>query len=200
MQARAEGTSSSPQSAMRLLPPIELIGYLQERFARQMETRNWNEGVEAHLEGGRADVVIERIEALIQPQGIGRVDGARVEGQERAVRPNEAARSRSRRYPHVRGSGNDRRDGHDSQTHPLQVKFDGFTYRRLGFPSRFAGRDATRKVRHVRRPVPISLFKNNRVLFHSLARPACFQTLFSVFGCTSSLGCPLTVTIPDLLG
>jgi len=41
--------------------------YLQERFALQMNQPNWRDGVEAHVSDSRAEDVIERVAAFVNP-------------------------------------------------------------------------------------------------------------------------------------
>lgn len=82
------------------------------------------------------------------------------------------------------------------QAHTFQMERDRLADQLLGFFSRLARCDTARKVRYIGRPVSLSFLKNHCVLGHSCSSPACFQMLYKVFGCTSSLGWPLTVTMP----
>src|SRR5882762_5380449 len=94
-----------------------------------------------------------------------------------------------------------RRDGFPTFDHALNMKLNGFTDLFFDFLSRFPRSDASRKVRNVGRPIPFAPLIKNGILFHgSSSNPACFRTLFKVFGCTSSDSCPETVTVPGLIG
>ena len=57
---------------------------------------------------------------------------------------------------------------------------------------------AAGKIRHIGAPAFRTLFKHHSVFFHVHSlRPACSQMRFKVFGGTSSLGWPATVTLPN---
>jgi len=84
----------------------------------------------------------------------------------------------------------------------LKVKFDGFLnklqYLLLGFPNC----DASWEIRGVCPIAAWTLLDNNHISHDetSYFRPACFRTLLSVPGGTSTLGFPETVTVPELDG
>jgi len=81
------------------------------------------------------------------------------------------------------------------------MKLHCFSNLNFQFLSCFRSGDATWQVRHVRRPVSLTRLVNHRVFSHDcFSRSACRSTLFNVLGCTSSPGCPETVTVPDLAG
>jgi hypothetical protein len=74
------------------------------------------------------------------------------------------------------------------------MKRDRFLHVSLNFTFRSSRRDASRKVWRVRRVTGRRPFDHDQVL-HGF-NPACFKTLFSVPGATSSPGFPATVTSP----
>jgi len=82
----------------------------------------------------------------------------------------------------------------------FDMKLDGFLNQCRYFFPRIGGRDATRKIGHIRTKAAGALFDDYQVLHvrPHFFKPACFRMLLKVPGGTSTLGLPATVTVPGL--
>lgn len=60
--ALIDGRSALPSETQNTVPPLK--AYLNRRFVKLMSEPSWMEGVEAHLDPGRLEIVICRIQAI----------------------------------------------------------------------------------------------------------------------------------------
>ena len=85
----------------------------------------------------------------------------------------------------------------------LDVELDGLTDEPQRFIPCLSGCDTAGKIRDIGSERRGALFDHNEVTHLELSylfRPACFSTLLSVPGGTSTPGLPATVTIPGFVG